>query len=98
MFLKTFLVLTNKSIKNSLTTSKQLRVQLSIFLTNNNLHFADFSKLHFIKVQLHYIHKVVYLREMNPKKGPRLFCKVYLKYTSEVQLKYTYSILLESTL
>ena len=29
------------------------------------------------------------LRQMKPEKGPWFFCKVYLKYTSEVQLKYT---------
>ena len=47
---KACLVLTNKSIKNSLTKSKQLRVQLNIFLTNKSLYLADCSKLHLIKV------------------------------------------------
>ena len=51
--LKACLVLTNKSIKNLLTKSKQLRVQLIIFLTNKSFYLADCPKLHLIKVQLH---------------------------------------------
>ena len=47
---KTCLVLTNKSIKNSLTKSKQLRVHWAFF--NKQVSLSDCTKLHLIKVQL----------------------------------------------
>ena len=49
---KTCLVLTNKSIKNSLTKSKQLS-STEHFLTSKSLYLADCPKLHLIKMQLH---------------------------------------------
>ena len=38
------------------------------------------------------------LRQINSKKGSWFFCKVYFWSTAEVYLRYTYIILLESTL
>ena len=53
--LKTCLVLTNKSIKNSLTKSTQLgQSSTEHFLTNKSLYLADCPNLNLIKVQLQF--------------------------------------------